>query len=294
MNVELFQAFIDVYRHQSFAEVAKRKNMAPSSITRMIAQLEEELGFRLFQRTTRKVSPTEKGEEFYRRILPIHEELGQLKEQLADQSAKATLRVTANVSFSHTFLNKILIKFKKKYPHIDLEIVITDDYVDLVKEKIDVAIRFGKLADSSFVGAKLFDLDYVLVASPSYMKGKKITKPSDIKKYDCIGLLISRYNLIWKFRRRDMVDEIPVQPHIKAHGAIPLIEYAKAGLGVTMVARKMVEQDLKARKLVQLLDKYEMSPTDLGAAAWVLYPSKDFVPSKVKLFVDFLRNEIRS
>lgn len=292
MNTESFQIFIDVYNNESFAEVAKSRNIAPSSITRSIAQLEQELGFRLFQRTTRKVSPTEEGEEFYKRILPINEELGKIKDQISDKMTNATLRVTANVSFSYSFLNNLIPKFKKKYPNINLELIITDEYVDLVSERVDLAIRYGKLVDSSLVGTKLFELDYVLCASAAYLKNKKIKRPEDIRELDCIGLMISRYNLTWKFKKREEITDVVLRPHIKAKGTIPLVEYAKAGLGLTVVPRRMVDRDLKSGKLVSLFEDYEITPTEFGAAAWMLYPSSEFVPTKVKVFAEFLKAQL--
>ncbi len=288
MNTELFQVFIDVYRLQSFAAVAKRRNIAPSSVTRSIAQLEEELGFRLFQRTTRKVAPTEEGEDFYNRILPINEELGKIK----DKTTSSRLRITANVAFSYLYLNRIIGKFKKRHPEINLEILISDEYIDLVAERVDIAIRFGKVPDSTFIGSKLFDLEYVLCASPAFIKGKIIQRPHDIQQYDCLGFLISRYNLTWTFKKKGKTTEIQLNPHIKVRGAIPLIEYAKMGLGLTVVPKKMIEKELKSGKLIELLEDYKVTATDFGSAAWVLYPSKEFVPTKVKLFNEFLKREL--
>tara|TARA_Y100000768_G_scaffold389021_1_gene390459 strand:+ start:1032 stop:1949 length:918 start_codon:yes stop_codon:yes gene_type:complete len=294
MNLELFQIFIDVYRHQSFVEVAKRNCVASSSITRGIAQLENEFGVRLFHRTTRKVSPTEEGEEFYKRILPILEELSHIKEKSSDKLTKATLKITSNVSFCHTLLNEVIIKFKKKYPQINVELLLSDQYVDLITERVDLAVRFGKLVDSSFIGSKLFELKYVLCASPSYLKNKSIQKPEDLKNYESLGFLISNYGQSWKFRKKGQVVEIQINPHVKVIGALSLIDFTLSGLGVAVLPKFMIRKELEKKKLIPLLQSYEVTPTEFDSAAWLLYPSREFVPTKVQLFSNFLKDYLKT
>lgn len=293
MNAEYFQTFIEVYRSRSFAEVAKKRNVAPSSITRIISALEGELGFKLFQRTTRRVSVTEKGEEFFKRILPIHEELKDIKEQLTDDQLSGILRITAPSSFSYLFLNDLIIKFQKNYPEVKVELLISDKNLDIIDERIDVAIRFGRLPDSSFIGSKLFDLDYVVCCSPKYLSNRKINAPNKLTNERLISFLLDRYNQAWKFRKGSREIDIEITPALKVTGALAIIDFMKNGAGVGVVPRRLVEKELKSKKLVQLLKSYEVTPTDFGAAAWMLYPSRDYVPLKVKHFVEFISSEIK-
>ncbi len=291
MNLESFQIFIEVYLLKSFAEVAKRKNVAPSSVTRIIASLESELGFKLFQRTTRKISTTEKGEEFFRRIQPIYEELKDIKEKLCDEQVSGTLRLTANTTFSNLFLNDVILKFQKKYPEITFEYIISDKNLDLIDDRIDVGIRFGKLPDSSMIGLKLFDLDYVTCCSPAYLGKRRINSPEELKNEKQVSFYLDRYNLIWKFRKGNKVFDINITPKIKVTGALAIIDFLIKGAGIGVIPKKFIENELRKKELIPILKPYKVTPTEFDSAAWIIYPSREYVPLKVQKFVDFLKLE---
>ena len=297
MNIESFQLFAEVYRNHSFAEVAKQRNVAPSSVTRGVAILEDELGFRLFNRTTRKVTPTEEGEKLYFKVVDWLAEFESFRGDIAglESAVSGTLRITSNVSFNHLFLVDLIPKFRELHPDVDLEIRVTDAMVDLVAERIDVAIRFGKLKDSDFVATKLFDQHYAVVASPEYIKANgKPRKLQELVDFDCISLLLSQFHSVWKFKKNGKVEQVKVKPKIKVTGALSLIEYAKKGCGFAMLPKKLVEAELKGGQLVEVFASYESTPTEFGSAAWLVYPSRDMLPARMRAFIDFMKENFGS
>src|SRR5262249_4664545 len=160
-----------VAHHRSFARAARQHDIDPSSISRTIAQIETELGFRIFQRTTRSMSLTEAGQRYIRRLEAVLQELGAAAEEASAFNAgpKGRLRMTASVAFGNCCLVPLLPKFRAEFPELQLELILSDDNLDLVGESIDLAIRLGPSLSGDVVGAKLFDTKYRVCASASYL-----------------------------------------------------------------------------------------------------------------------------
>lgn len=292
MNIEYFQIFIEVYRSESFAEVARSRNMAPSSVTRIVALLEEELGVRLFYRTTRRVTPSEEGHKLYVRITDWLAEFDTIRSEVGGDrnEPEGTLRLTTSVTFNQIILVDLLARFRRKYPKINLDVLVTDRAVDLVADRIDVAIRFGKLSDSEYRRLKLFDLSYALVASPRYLASHgRPGSLAEISQHDCLSLLLSQYHAFWKFRVNGREEVVKVAPVLRATGAISLIEWAKRAMGVTLLPRQLIAKELKREVLVPLLPNYEATPTEFGSAAWLLFPPEQRLPQKTRHFINFMK-----
>ena len=275
--------------------MAKNRNIAPSSVTRNIALLEEDFGFRLFHRTTRKVTPTEEGEKLFDKISQWLDDFTAICSELQGESLvlKGTLRLTTNVVFNHLFLVDLISKFLSQYQDIKLEVQVTDQAVDLIAERIDVAFRFGKLVDSEFIGIKLFNLDYALVASPSYIKTNGLPKRLDeIKEHRCLSFLLNQFHSVWKFRKNNRSHSIKIAPSIKVTGALSLIEYVRRGSGIALLPKRLIQKDLEIGKLVQGLKSYEATPTEFGSAAWMIYPSRDHLPMRSQAFIKFIKSHL--
>lgn len=168
MDFESVRVFIDVMKRGSFAAVARQRNVDPSSISRTVASLASQLGFRLFQRTTRKLSPTEAGNAYFSRVQDLMGELDRATEAALDLVSlpTGTLRITACTSFGQRVLVPILPEFRALYPDLTLELLLMDNHVDLVKEQIDVAVRFGQQPVGDFISHKLVSRRFHLCASP--------------------------------------------------------------------------------------------------------------------------------
>lgn len=297
MDVDELRIFVEVMRRRSFSAVAHDRGVAPSSISRAIDALERRLGARLFQRTTRKVTPTEAGAAYFERIEAVVEELARASTVIEDMAAspRGSLRVTASVSFGLQRIAPLLAAFIEAYPELNLEMVFTDAVVDLAAERIDVALRHGPLADSSLVARKLVSVAYTLCASPSYLArhGSPAT-PADLARHRCLGFSTSATRSRWRLQRRSDGDEVVVHPRRVMNNGIALARCAVDGGGLVLLSDWLVGDELGRGALVRILPEYEATPTEFDAALWLVYPSRAYVPRKVGVFVDYLENALRA
>ena len=295
MDLEVLKTFVEVMRQGSFAAVARNRNVDPSSISRAIAGLEKELGVRLFQRSTRKLSPTEAGILYNDRIEPLIAEIQQARELVTEaEQPQGTLRITASVSFGLKCLIPLLTKFEASYPQLTQELLLTDTRLDLLTERIDLAIRLGHLENSTAIAQKLMLIRYSVCASPTYLeRHSKIERPEDISQHNCLRFPLAGYRTRWIFRDRYGRDsEIPVGGRTIISNAIGLQQCAIAGMGLALLPHWLTDDEIKAQRLVRILPEYEVTATDFETSAWLIYPSRSYVPLKVKVLIDFLQQHL--
>jgi DNA-binding transcriptional LysR family regulator len=297
MDTATLEIFVEVMRRGSFAAVARDRGTDPSSISRQIAGLEEELAVRLFQRNTRRLSATEAGTAYFNRIEPLLEKMQEARQWATDMTdqPKGVLRVTASVSFGQRCIVPVLADFTTAFPTLTVELALTDSVLDLVTERIDVAIRLGPLADASLVAHRLLRSRYFVCASPDYLaRHGPIRKPQDIRDHDCLRFTLPGFRSRWTFRgKKGEQTEIPVQGRVLISSGIALHECALAGMGLVLLPQWLVGKDLQTGRLVDVFPDLEVTPTDFNTAAWFVYPSKNRLPKKVRVFVDYLKKEIR-
>ncbi len=298
MELTTLKLFIEVMQQSSFAKVARRHNIDPSSVSRSIAKLEEELGIRLFQRNTRKLKPTEAGAIYFERIFPIIDELELARQVATDLSTEpqGTLRVTASAVFAEKQIIPLLPKLSHIYPSLSFEFILTDSYIDLIKERIDVAIRLGTLQDSSYIVRHLRKMNFHICASPDYIEqhGKPQT-PQQIENHNCLLFPRGRYNLNWLFRdSKGKVTEIEISGKYLLTNSLAIERCAIYGMGLALLPDWLVDRDIQSGKLVRLLAEYDITATNFESSVWLLYPSKEYIPLKTKLFIDYLVKNLAS
>lgn len=295
MDISGLQIFIEVMRQGSFAAVARERNIDPSSVSRTIANLERELGIKLLQRTTRQISPTEAGSIYFHRIEPLVEELQQAQELVADISGspRGVLRVTASVSFGIQCIVPLLAEFETKYPELTVELLLTDAMVDLVADRVDLAIRLGLLEDSSLIAQRLMQTHYSVCGSPEYLKGKKLNQPQDISRQNCLLFPLPGFRSRWLFKDCDgAVETVLVRGNTIISSAIALKQCALAGMGLALLPHWLIDSELFTGSLVKVLDNYEVTATEFNTSAWLVCPSRTYIPLKVSLFTNFLKQKI--
>ncbi|MDJ0703907.1 MAG: LysR family transcriptional regulator [Leptolyngbyaceae cyanobacterium MO_188.B28] len=296
MDLTGLQIFVEVMRQGSFAAVARDRNIDPSSVSRTIAGLEQELGVRLFQRTTRRLSPTEAGAVYFERIEPLIEEMQQAIHIATDISGqpKGTLRITASAAFGQTCIVPLLPEFGKLYPDLTVDLLLTDAVVDLIAERIDVAVRLGPLADSTLVAQQLMRTHYRVCASPQYLQQwGQPTQPSDIEGHNCLLFPLAGFRSRWIFRDSNGVTcEAPVRGKTVISNAIALQQCAIAGMGLALLPNWLIDKDLHIGALVNVFPNYDVTATDFNTAAWLVYPSRAYFPLKVRVFIEFLKQSI--
>lgn len=296
MDISVLQLFVDVVKQGSFAAVARDRNVDPSSVSRAIAGLEEELGIRLIQRTTRKLSPTEAGMTYFQRIEPLVEEMQQAIDVATDISGrpKGTLRITASVSFGLKCVVPLLPDFRSMYPDLTVDLLLTDTNVDLFAERIDLAIRLGLLADSTLIAQQLMKTRYFVCASSQYLQQwRHPENPSDIEQHQCLLFPLAGFRSRWIFRNSDQEEtEVFVQGHTISSNAIALQQCAISGMGLALLPNWLIEDDFRDGRLVNVFPNYDVTATEFSTAAWLVYPSRAYVPLKVRVFIDFIKQFI--
>jgi len=291
MDIDSLYLFTEVMHKRSFTDVANQRGIAASSVSRNIAALEAEVGTRLFQRTTRQIVPTEAGLLYFERINLALEELEFAKQLVSDVNSqpKGTLRITAPKVFGELNIVPLLAEFNQRYPDLSFEILLNDRFADLVEERIDVAIRVGSLEDSSYIARRLLPMSFQITASPEYLDKFGIPKtPEDIKQHNCLLFPRSGHNFNWSFKCGDKVKEISVQCKHLLTQSSAIKQCTLAGMGLSLLPDWLVEDEIQNGQLSQLLSGFEVTATNFNSAVWMLYPSRDYLPSKVRLFCDFL------
>ena len=298
MDTNTLAMFVDVVRKRSFAAVARDRGVDPATISRAIAALEQELKLRLFQRTTRVIEPTEAGMVYFERVEPLVDELAKARLAAADvhERPQGVLRIACPVSFAELNVTPLLPEFAAQYPELRFDLLLTDTILDLISEHLDVAIRVGPLQDSTLIVRKLCSMDARVCATPMYLRryGRPQT-PDDVMQHHCLHLTqpgFTRSN--WKFTDAEgRTTEIIVNGRLRTSNAMALKQCALAGMGITLQARWMVGKELRAGQLIDLFPNYHVTAALDDAAAWLLYPSRTYLPQKVRVFVDFLANKFK-
>lgn len=282
------ETFVRVVESGSFSSAARDLHMTPSAVSKMIGRLEDRLGVRLLSRTTRKLSLTEEGRVFFQRITPILSEVAEAEEtvSLSTAEARGVLKVNASTAFGQYQIVPLIPAMLERYPSLQVQLTMTDSIVNLVEEGFDVSIRIGTLTDSSLIARKLGVAHRVLVASPAYLERHGVPKcPIDLEQHQCLKLSIPTSLNKWEFVLADGPRTVEVSGRFEADNAIALHEAALAGMGLFRAATFVVGDDIKAGRLVQVLQEYEISG-DPGI--FVVWPHNRNLSAKVRAFVDTL------
>jgi len=296
MNTNDMTLFAEVARSGSFAAVAKARDMDPSSISRAIAGLEATLGVRLFQRTTRRMSLTEAGEIYLSRAVPLIEDLATVQVEVLQgrTTPKGNLRLTASVTFGQQAIMPLLPDFQRAFPEITLECIFTDANVDLVADRI--AVRLAPAVEGDVIATKLMETQYRVVASPEYVHthGHPQT-PKDLADRDCIRFTLRDWRSHWRFKDADdNVEEVPVNGPLVLSPVAALRDAALTGMGPALLADWLVDQDIRDGRLVDLFPDLQATATTFDTAAWILYPSRAYLPAKTRAMIDFMKDRFRT
>lgn len=282
-----------VAQQGSFAAAARLLDLDPSSVSRRVANTEAALGLRIFQRSTRTLSVTDEGESYLRRIVPLLDEFEHARE-LARRSRvepTGTLRLTASVAFAHECLVPLLGDFNRRYPEVSLELLPTDANLDISASAIDLAVRLAPAPTGDLISTHLATTRYLVCASPAYIDAHgPIEEPKDLSGRDCLRFALPEFRTRWRFRdEAGQVSEVPVSGRMVIANALSLRRAAQDGLGPALLADWLVSEDVREGSLVDLFPDYDCTATEFDTAAWLLYPSRSFLPQKVRVMIDFLR-----
>jgi DNA-binding transcriptional LysR family regulator len=296
MDTQHLKTFVEVVRQGSFAGAARQLDLAPSAVTRAVAALETQLGARLLQRTTRKVALTEAGEQFVQRLRPLLDELEHAADEVRSSAAqmRGTVRLTASVAFGQQALMPLLPALHERHPGLELELLFSDDVVDLRAQRVDLALRLGPAVDPSLVGLRLRSVRYRVVASPAWIQANgKPRVPADLADCQCLRFALPGFRTDWLFRQAGAVETVGVRGWLVASNALALRRGALDGLGPTLLGDWLIDPDLRAGALVDLFPKHEATATNFDSAVWLLYPAREHLPRRVRTVVDFLKTALQ-
>ncbi len=272
----------------SFSAAARHLGVAPSSVSRQINELEEDLGAILFARTTRKLSLTEAGQLYYERASSIINDVDEAKLALSQLgSPSGILRVTVPSGIGRELVVSAVPAFLDEYPAIKIVLSMTDQMVDIVDAGIDVAIRVGRQQDSSFKARTIGESKRVVCASPEYLKNAGIPRtPADLEKHNCVTWRDHPGHNTWAFRGPDGVSKVRVSGSFFAKSADALVAATVAGLGLSLLPDWNMGIELRQKQLCAVLTDYEASPA--ASPVYAVHAHQRHVPPKIRAFIDFL------
>ncbi len=283
------EVFVRVVDAGGFTPAARALGMTPSAISKLISRLEDRLGARLFQRTTRRLSLTEEGAAFHLHASRIVQDIADAERAVTrlSDAPRGLLRVSAAVTFGLHQIQPLVPEFLGLYPELRLELSLSDVFVDLVQEGYDVAIRGGPLSDTGLIARKLGDFGRPIVASPAYLKRHGRPKTTeDLAKHNCIMFQQPQLNQ-WPFRdpKTGAAKIVQVQGNVVANNGETVLQMALLGVGIARLGEFSAGHAIKAGLLVPLLKEYDSHDRLMISA---VYPTRRHLPPKVTAFVDFL------
>lgn len=284
-GLEVFVAVVD---NEGFTAAAGELDVSKSYVSKQISRLEDRLGVRLLNRTTRQVTATAAGEAFYDRCAQILEDL-EAAERAVTQlqtSPRGTLRVSLPMSFGLNYVAPIIGGFLEDYPELELDLDFSDRQVDIVDEGYDMVIRIGNLKDSSLIARKLAPTQRFVCGSPAYFEEHGVPRhPRDLRDHECLLYSYKTHGPSWRFDGPDGEVLVRVSGRIRSNNGSALVHAAVSGLGLTLSPDFIAADAIRSGDLQPVLEDWIDSKMDV----WALYPHRRYLSAKVRLFVDYLR-----
>ncbi len=288
-ELEVFSA---IARTGSFSAGGRALGLTPSAVSRTVDRIEARLGVRLLIRTTRALTLTMEGQSYLAAARRILADIDEAERIIADQGApRGRLRVSAGFSHGRLCVVPLLGDFTRLYPHILLDISLTDTVVDVAAGQADVAIRFGPLADSALTARRIGETGRTIVASPDYLARHGTPQvPEDLLGHNCLNFNFRRAEPVWPFRREGRDYALTVTGNIEANNGETLGQLAVDGVGITRVGTFRIIDDVTAGRLVPILEAF--NPGDVEPIHAVFMGGAN-MPARVRVFVDFLADRLR-
>jgi DNA-binding transcriptional LysR family regulator len=284
-RIDAMQAFVAVADLQGFAAAARRLDLSPPAVTRLVAALEARLGVRLLQRTTRSVALTDAGRRYLERIRRILADLDEAERAAESERTRPSGRlvISAPVGFGRLHVSPLMSAYLKRYPDVSAELRLEDRLVNLVEDGIDLAVRIGHLADSSLVARQVGAMRRIVVASPAYLKRHGEPKaPEAIAAHQTILFGASVVTGEWRLVEGANEFRIPVTPRLSTNSADAAIQYAEQGGGLTRVLAYQAADAIKRGRLKIVLAKFEQPALPIH----IVYPTSRLLSAKVRAFID--------
>jgi DNA-binding transcriptional LysR family regulator len=287
------EVFVRVVELGGFSAAARACDMTPSGVSKLLGRLESRLAVRLLNRSTRQVRLTPEGCVFYERSVKVLADLADAERGAAANAApRGRLSVNANVPFGTHFLLPLAAEFLARYPDVTLDIVLTDEVVDILEQRTDVAVRAGPLKSSGLLARKLGQTRMVIVGSPSYLARLGTPAlPADLERHNRLGFNYARAMPGWPLLQDGRIANVATNGSARVSDGEALRRLALAGLGLARLAAFQVKDDIAAGRLRPVLE--EFNPGDEEEVHAVFLGQGGYLPSRVRALLDFLVERVR-
>jgi len=287
------EVFVRAIELGGFSAAARKYNMTPSAVSKLVSRLEHRLGVRLVNRSTRQLQLTAEGCVFYERGTRVLADLEEAERCAGIHSTpRGRLRVNANVPFGRHLLLPLMPNFLSRHPDVSLDIVLTDEVVDLLEQRTDVAVRAGPMKDSNLTARKLGETRMVIVGAPDYLKNAGMPRtPDELTKHNLLGANYVRAQQAWPLLSGEKIIDIPVSGNAQASDGEALRGLALAGLGLARLAAFQVSADIEDGRLVTVLEEFNTNDKEEMHAVFVGHGG--YLPLRVRAFLDFLVANVR-
>jgi DNA-binding transcriptional LysR family regulator len=291
-RLAVMEAFVLVVESGSFSAAARRLNVGQPAVSKSVAQLEDRLGVKLLVRTTRGLTPTEAGLNFYERARRLIEEADEA--ELAARGAGAgltgKLRVSAAVTFARIHLMPRIPEFLARHPDLEMEVVLDDRNVDLVHESIDVALRMGQLADSTLTARRIANTRHVVVGTRAYFERTGVPQePGDLTMHEAVIYAQRGGGAVWTFRREGAELAVNLRGRLHVTAAEGVRAAVLANGGIAIVSEWMFAPEIADGTVLTVLDHWELPPMDL----WAVFPAGRTATTKARTFTSFVEEVMR-
>jgi len=281
------RAFVQVFDAGGFSAAARQHGRSKALLSKYVTDLEDYLGVRLMNRTTRKLSLTEAGDAYYREASQILQQLDDLDSAILDQTVapRGLLRVSAPRNFGELTLARAIFAFLAEHPEVSVDLRLEDRFVDLVEEGIDVALRISAAQDSSLIARRICDMKHAVVASPPYLDAHGTPqRPEDLRKHACVIDTNLSGQANWRFVENGETISVHVSGQVRVNSPLSAADAALAGLGIALLPGYLSEPLIREGRLVPILDGYLQKGSTLQA----VYPHRRHLAGKVRALIDHL------
>ncbi|MBA6251031.1 MULTISPECIES: LysR family transcriptional regulator [unclassified Colwellia] len=279
--------FVYVAENESFTLASKKMAISTAQVSRQISALEKRLNIKLFYRTTRKVSLTEEGRVFYQHCRSVLDGLDAAERAITNLQSKpqGKIKLTAPVAYGEKQILPLVNNFIKQYSDVEVSAYLSNRQIDIVEEGYDLAIRLGKLSDSTMMAKKLGKRTNYLCASPQYLEKQGVPHSiSELSQHSCLLGTLD----YWHFRESDREKSIRVTGRLRYNNGYSLMDAALKGLGIVQLPDYYVQQRIESGELVSLLDNYRAPDEGI----WAIYPQNRHLSPKIRLLVDYLAEQL--
>ena len=284
--------FVGVVQNGSLSAAGRQHGLSPASVSRHMSALEEGVGARLLNRTSRKLTLTEAGEIYFQKVEHILQQILEANDSVAQLQSvpRGTLRVHSRMLVGHQYIVPALPDFMKQYPDITVDLQLSNHAVDLVEQNIDVDIRIGKLVDSSLIARKLVSSERIVCATPKYLAlAGPVSSPNDLTTHNCLTYRLNLGRTTWKFKEPDgEVVEVPVSGKFQTDNGQAILAATLADVGIALMPDWSIREDLAAGRLKRLFPRHRVSFEAFENGVYAVYQKSRHQSKKVRAFVEFV------